>query len=265
MRIEMTDSSAAAASPPLLSITIAAYREAENLTALLPAIQAAAAALTPNYEILVIDTEQPLDDTPAICIAHGVRHIPRRGGSSYGDATRTAIAEARGTYLLNMDADGSHSPEYFRALWAERERFDITIGSRYAPGGHTENPAILIFLSYIVNLTFRIAFRIRARDVTNSFRLYRRDLLTPLHLQSDDFDILEEILIKATLRRPPARIGEVPVTFRRRQAGESKRDLVQFAFGYLKTLRRLRAFAASAKREAREEAATRAAKETLAP
>jgi dolichol-phosphate mannosyltransferase len=101
--------------------------------------------------------------------------------------------------------------------------------------------------------------------VTNSFRLYRRDLLTPLHLQSDDFDILEEILIKATLRRPPARIGEVPVTFRRRQAGESKRDLVQFAFGYLKTLRRLRAFAASAKREAREEAATRAAKETLAP
>ena len=42
----MTDSSAPA-STPLLSITIAAYREAENLAALLPAIQAAAAALTP--------------------------------------------------------------------------------------------------------------------------------------------------------------------------------------------------------------------------
>ena len=127
----MTDSSAPA-STPLLSITIAAYREAENLAALLPAIQAAAAALTPDYEVLVIDTEQPLDDTPAICAAHGVRHIPRRGGSSYGAATRTAIAEARGTYILNMDADGSHSPEYFAALWAQRERFDITIGSRYA-------------------------------------------------------------------------------------------------------------------------------------
>jgi dolichol-phosphate mannosyltransferase len=104
-------------------------------------------------------------------------------------------------------------------------------------------------MSYLVNLTFRVAFSIRAKDVTNSFRLYRRDILTPLTLESNDFDILEEILIKATLRKPPARIGEVPVTFNRRKAGESKRKLAQFAFGYLKTLKRLRSFAKSAKQE----------------
>ena len=45
------------------------------------------------------------------------------------------------------------------------------------------------------------------------------------------------------------RIGEVPVTFGRRKAGESKRKLVQFAFGYLKTLKRLQAFAAAARKE----------------
>jgi dolichol-phosphate mannosyltransferase len=233
----------------LLSVTIPAYREAESLRMILPSIKAAAAALTPDFEVLIVDTQEPMDDTAAICAANGVRHIHRRGGNSYGDAVRTIIAEARGEFLLNMDADGSHSPQYFASMWAERERFDITIGSRYAPGGHTENPAVLIWMSYIVNLTFRLAFSIHAKDVTNSFRLYRRSVLTPLCLESNDFEILEEILIKAIIHRPPARIGEVPVTFARRKAGESKRKLVQFAFGYLKTLHRLRSFAQAAKRE----------------
>lgn len=232
-----------------LTITVAAYREAENLKLMLPEIQQAAAALTPNYEVLVVDTEQPMDDTAAICAQHGVRHVNRRGGNAYGDAVRTLIAEAHGRYILNLDADGSHSPKYFASMWSKRSEFDIVIGSRYAPGGQTENPLILIWMSYIVNFTFRVAFSIRAKDVTNSFRLYNRAILEPLRLQSDDFDILEEILIKSVVATPPARIGEVPVTFSRRKAGESKRKLVQFAFGYLTTLRRLRSYAKTARAE----------------
>ena len=232
-----------------LSITIAAYREAENLAVMLPSIKQAAAALTSSFEVLVVDTQEPFDNTAAVCETHGVRHVFRRGGNSYGDAVRTILAEARGRYILNLDADGSHSPSYFASMWAKRQQADIVIGSRYAPGGHTENPLILIWMSYVVNLTFRLAFSIHAKDVTNSFRLYRRDLLEPLHLQSNDFDILEEILIKASVRKPPARVTEVPVTCSRRKAGESKRKLVQFAFGYLTTLKRLRSYAKSARQE----------------
>jgi dolichol-phosphate mannosyltransferase len=236
-------------SPVDLTIFIPAYLEAENLPALLPEIKSACASLTPRYEVIVVDTEIDMDNTREVCRLNGVRHLNRYGGNQYGDAIRTAIAEARGTYMLCMDADGSHSPSYFASMWAEREKNDITIGSRYAPGGHTENPAILIWMSYIVNLTFRVVFSIRAKDVTNSFRLYRRSILMPMKLESNDFDILEEILIRAVTRRTPAVIGEVPVTFGRRKAGESKRKLVQFALGYLKTLKRMRAFAAAARKE----------------
>jgi dolichol-phosphate mannosyltransferase len=238
--------------PVELTVCIAAYREAENLRAMLPEIKAAAAGLTPRFEVLVVDTEQPLDDTAAICAANGVRHLHRRGGNSYGDAVRTILAEARGEFLLNLDGDGSHAPAYFASLWDARGAADLVIGSRYAPGGRTENPAILIWMSYIVNWTFRVVFRIRARDVTNSFRLYRREILSPLRLLSDDFDILEEILIKAAIVKPGLRIVEVPVTFGRRKAGESKRDLVKFAFGYLKTLQRLRSYAEAARKENRK-------------
>jgi dolichol-phosphate mannosyltransferase len=233
-----------------LSVVIPSYLEAESLRTLLPAIKTGAAALTPSFEVLIVDTQAPLDDTAAVCQLHGVRHLHRTGGNQYGDAVRTGIREARGRYILSMDADGSHSPSFFPALWAKRDRFDIVIGSRYMAGGHTENPAILIWMSYVVNLTFRIAFSIRAKDVTNSFRLYRADVLRALTLESDDFDILEEILITAITKHPSTTIGEVPITFSRRKAGESKRKLVQFAFGYLKTLQKLRKFQKAARREA---------------
>jgi dolichol-phosphate mannosyltransferase len=232
-----------------LTVMLPAYNEGATLRDLLPAIKAAAAVLTPSFEILIVDTQIPMDDTPSICAENDVRHLQRYGGNQYGDAIRSGIAEARGTYLLCMDADGSHSPSYFAAMWARRDAFDIVIGSRYVSGGHTENPAILIGMSYMVNLTFRMAFNIHAKDVTNSFRLYRTEILKPMKLGSNDFDILEEILIKAVTHRPIARVTEVPVTFGRRKAGESKRKLVQFAFGYLSTLRKLRKFQKTARRE----------------
>jgi dolichol-phosphate mannosyltransferase len=148
-----------------------------------------------------------------------------------------------------MDADGSHSAQYFASMWAQRNNADIVIGSRYVSGGHTENPLILIWMSYAVNLIFRVAFNIHAKDVTNSFRLYRSSILKPMRLESNDFDILEEILIKAVTHRPPAHVSEVPVTFGRRKAGESKRKLLQFAFGYLTTLQKLRKFQKAARAE----------------
>jgi dolichol-phosphate mannosyltransferase len=232
-----------------LTVMIPAYREADSLRTLLPRIIAAASALTPDFEVLIVDTQEPMDDTEAVCAAAGARHIHRSGGNQYGDAIRTGIAEARGKHLLCMDADGSHNPSSFASMWAKRAEWDITIGSRYAEGGHTENPAVLIWMSYVVNLTFRLAFKLTARDVTNSFRLYRTAILKGMRLESNNFDILEEILIRCVTHDPPARVGEVPVTFERRKAGESKRKLVAFAFGYLDTLKKLRKFQKDALRE----------------
>src|SRR5271170_2955128 len=93
-----------------LSIVIPCYLEAESLRTLLPAIQQNAAALTPAFEILIVDTEQPMDDTAGLCHLHGVRHLHRSGGNQYGDAVRTGIRQARGRYILSMDADGSTIP-----------------------------------------------------------------------------------------------------------------------------------------------------------
>ena len=93
----------------LLTVMIPSYLEAASLRELLPEVKAAAQALTPAYEILIVDTQEPMDETAEVCAANQVRHVYRTGGNHYGDAIRTGIREARGHYLLCMDADGSHT------------------------------------------------------------------------------------------------------------------------------------------------------------
>jgi dolichol-phosphate mannosyltransferase len=231
-----------------LSVVLPAYEEAGSLKQLLPILKESAQSLTSSHEILVVDTQEPRDDTPALCAALGVTYLPRRGGDLYGDAVRTGMANARGQWILMMDADGSHNPRVFAQLWQHREEFDLVIASRYVRGGETENPAILIFMSHVVNIIFRVLLNLKCYDVSNSFRLYRGDDVRSLQLECNHFDIVEEILVKLVGSRKEFRIKEVPSTFEKRKAGKTKRRLLVFILGYLGTLLRLLRLKAKARR-----------------
>ena len=144
-----------------------------------------------------------------------------------------------------MDADGSHNPRDIERLWAARDGFDVIIGSRYVRGGNTENPAVLIWMSRILNYMYKFAFNLPINDVSNSFRLYRGDQLRAVELVSNDFDIVEEVLIRLTFGEAKATVTEVPVTFERRKAGESKRNLPAFMLSYMGSMRTMRKFRAA--------------------
>lgn len=228
-------------SSPLLSIVLPAYEEAANLRELLPELHRVAKTLTPEYEILVIDAAEPRDDTPQVCADNGIRCIPRTGGARYGNAVCTGLRTSTGRHVIMMDADGSHSPDFIAQLWAYRDEYDLVIASRYVRGGQTENPFILIFLSLVVNITFRLVLGLRCQDVSNSFRLYRGDDVRKLQLECVNFDIVEEILVKLNLQSDsPFRIKEVPFTFGKRKEGKTKRNLAAFAVSFAYTLYRLR-------------------------
>ncbi len=132
-----------------------------------------------------------------------------------------------------MDADGSHSPEFIRELWEKRHNADVVIASRYVAGGHTDNPGLLVGMSRILNRIFRFIVGFPVLDVSNSFRLYRGDLLRSLRLTYRHFDILEEILAKLLWQgRTPATVLEIPYHFERRLAGKSKRNLLVFGLHF---------------------------------
>lgn len=236
---------------PELSIVLPAYEEAANLAVLLPKLHTVAQTLASSHEIVVVDTESPRDATPQICQQHNARYVARRGGNLYGHAIRTALMEAQGKYVVFMDADGSHNPVFLPELWQHRSTADLVIASRYVRGGKTENPAVLIFLSLVVNLVFRFVLGLKCYDVSNSFRLYRGDDLRKLQLKCNHFDIVEEILVKLVFARKAYILKEVPIVFEKRKAGQTKRNLFTFAIGYIVTLVRLMKLKREARRETR--------------
>ena len=224
-----------------LSVVIPAYREAENLRTLLPELEDVLRDITPDHEILVVDTQAPMDDTAEICKSCGAICVRREGGDTYGDAIRTGFARAAGKYVAVMDADGSHNPKDIARFCREMcgGNADLIIGSRYCKGGSTDNPLILQLMSLALNISYRLLFGLKVRDVSDSYRLYRGDQVKQLRLECENFDIVEEILIALKYTVPGFTARELPIRFRKRGAGKSKRKLARFILTYLQSMRRL--------------------------
>lgn len=225
----------------MISIVLPAYQEAENLRKILPELKQAFSDAAISCEILVIDTSKALDNTQQVCTDYHATYINREHGDFYGDAIRTGIRKARGDYILLMDSDGSHLPQDAVRLCQnmEGQPCDMVIGSRYCIGGNTDNSFVLKLMSKCLNITYRLIFALPVKDVSNSFRIYRADAIKSIQLECNNFDIVEEMLIKMDLLLEPFSVREIPVSFQKRMAGESKRDLVKFIFSYFHTIYRL--------------------------
>ena len=223
-----------------LSILIPAYLEEENLRILLPRIKKIVSELAIQFEIIVVDTLTPMDNTQLVCQDHGVTYINRELGNKYGDAIRSAIKHAKGKHLLFMDADGSHSPEFIKTMYANLMDNDVLIASRYIDGGRSDNSKTLIFMSWTVNAIYSWFFSLHCKDVSNSFKIYNGDLLRSVSLKCDNFDIVEEKLIKLKRKKKTLKIKEIPYTFKERMFGNTKRNLFAFIFSFIITLLQLK-------------------------
>jgi dolichol-phosphate mannosyltransferase len=224
----------------VLTIAIPAYLEEENLRILLPRLSKTLMALPVSSEVVVVDTQTPMDNTLMVCRENNAVYLNRSPGNYYGDAVRTAIQYCASQYLVFMDGDGSHAPEFIPNFLKVADSHDVVIASRYVRGGTSDNKKYLLFMSRVVNVLYSVVLNLNCKDVSNSFKLYRTSLLKPLALYSKNFDIIEELLLKMKRDCNNLRILELPFTFKERMFGHTKRNLFIFMFTYLFTLLKLR-------------------------
>lgn len=218
-----------------------AYQEEENLRVLLPRLKDVLEELGEAYEILVVDTKEPLDHTKELCREQGVRYLNQEE-PGFGGAYRKGIQAASMDKLLALDSDGSHSPEYIPAIYTMfMEGYDVVIGSRYIEGGHTSDAKSSQVMSFLLNTAYRICLGIPTRDISTNYRMYHTEQLKQITLTCTNYDVLEEVLLKLKLLvgKDKFRIGESPISFQKRLYGESKRRLIPFIISYIKTLFRL--------------------------
>src|SRR5271163_788360 len=207
-----------------LSIILPVINERDNLRLLIPRLSGVMAREGLSFEILVIDGGST-DGTPDTASQLGARLLrERRRG--YGGALETGFAEAGGDYVLTLDADLSHEPDFVAKLWRARERADIIIASRYTRGGTAYGDLLRRRLSGLLNLSMRLVLSMPVRDMSSGFRLYRREVIEGLEFQGRNFEALEEILVKAYARG--YNVFEVPFTYFPRESGRSHARLIRF-------------------------------------
>ena len=223
-----------------VTVVLPTYNEAENIALLLPQL------LELDVDVCVVDDASP-DGTGALAEAFALKEprvsvIHRSGKLGLGTAYVAGFAHvlaAGADAVLTMDADFSHHPRYIPAMLAAIEQADLVIGSRYVPGGRVLYPLHRRLLSRVANLVARSALKLRARDCTAGFRLYRATVLrnAPIdRIKSNGYSFLVEMLRAVT--RQNIRIVEVPIVFADRTLGKSKISSMEIYKG-MRTVARL--------------------------
>ncbi len=213
-----------------VSVILPVVNEAENLRTLIPRLIALLDRERLTHEIVVIDGAST-DGTREAAQALGARVVAERR-RGYAGAMETGIAEARGDYLLTLDADQSHDPDFIVKMWRARTRADIVIASRYALGGVAYSGFVRRFTSWLLNGLLRRMLSMPVRDISSGYRLYRREALANLELTATNFEVLEEILVKAYASG--FSVVEVPFTYFPRGAGRSHAKLASFGWKILR-------------------------------
>jgi len=180
-------------------------------------------------EVLVVDGHSK-DKTRQIAKECGAK-VVLDGGKGKGDGIRTGIRKAKGDIIVFIDADGSHNPKDIPKLIKpiKNGEADLVVASR-AKGGSDEVRLDLDGLfrqigSEIAAILVNFRWRANLTDIQNGFRAIRRKTALALKLESDGFEIEEEMIMKCLKRG--VRIMEVAGHEYQRRWGVSKLPTTQ--------------------------------------
>ncbi len=129
----------------------------------------------------------------------------------FGSAVRAGFQQARGAFIITIDPDVAGPLTFVRDLWEHRNEAEIVIASRYLPDSRHDMSILRTVGSMVLNAVFRRGLSLRIRDVSSALRLYRADVVKALALEADDYDILEEVLVRAYAAG--WRVAEIPITY----------------------------------------------------
>ena len=197
----------AAGIPDLLSVVIPAHNEEGHIAETVRDLTTALRAADIRYEILVVN-DNSSDSTERILATLSaadpdIRYVNNMPPNGFGFAVRRGLAEFRGEAVAVVMADGSDDPadlvRFYRALL---DGYDCVFGSRFMRGSRVvDYPKPKLILNRLGNLLIRSLFLMRYNDMTNAFKLYRRNAIAGIQpLLSHHFNLTVEMPLKCLIR-----------------------------------------------------------------
>ncbi|MEZ5286039.1 MAG: glycosyltransferase family 2 protein [Vicinamibacterales bacterium] len=208
--------------PRSLSVFFPACNDSGTIASLVITAVQAAEALTPDYEVIVVndgsqdDTPRILDELARIYPDHvRIVHHPKNRG--YGGALRSGFAHATKDLVFYTDGDAQYDPSEMALLWARlTEEVDWVNGWKIS----RSDPLHRIIIGRIYHHTVKTLFGLRVRDVDCDFRLMRRRIFDVVRLEKDSGVICLEMMKK--FQDAGFRVAEVPVHHYHRAFGKSQ-------------------------------------------
>ncbi len=205
------------------------YNENSNIAELISKIREV--NTKQKLDILIIDDNSP--DGTALTIKkimnqdsrlYLVERNKKKGlASAYCEGFKWAIKNNY-NYIIQMDADLSHSPNDVLKFINKLNKYDVIIGSRYKTGVNVVNwPLRRLILSYFANIYARIFTGLDIYDLTSGYKCINVDALKTINLKkinSDGYSF--QIEMNFILANKGFLLTEVPIIFHDRTVGESK-------------------------------------------
>lgn len=221
---------------PLVSIVIPVYNEGGNIRAALSALREQVKC---QHEIMIIydfDEDNTLPVVNELLPSFpNISLVRNKYGRGVLNAIKTGLESASSRYVVVTMADLSDPPEVINAMLDEAERSNASVvcASRYMKGGRqTGGPILKGLMSRTAGLTMCWFAGVPTHDATNSFKLYRKDYLDSVKIESTGgFELGLELVVKAYARGLVIR--EVPTTWTDRTAGESHFKILKWLPSYL--------------------------------
>ena len=203
-----------------ISVVLPAYNEEENMDLCLKnVIECLEDLKFSRFEVILIDdgstdnTGARADEWLARDLRVKVIHHPSNLG--YAMALKAGFGAASESLVFYMDSDNQFDVKELSLLLEHIDDNDIVMGFRI----YRFDPLTRLVLSWGFNLLVRIIFRIRVKDIDCAFKLFRKEVLENINIESKQFFVDAEVLAKA--RYLGYLIAEIPVRHYPRPAGQS--------------------------------------------
>ncbi len=221
-----------------VSIVMPAYNEEANIEKTVVECMETLLAMDTEGEVLVVN-DGSKDLTGEILKTLALKYsnlkvLENEENRGYGYSLNRGLKGASGKLIATIDSDGQFDISELPALISKMEDADMITGYRM----RKKDTFVKVIADRIMNVIIRVLFGVSFRDTNCAFKIYRRDVIGNLNIETNGYQTPTEILLK--MAASDRSIRETGIKHRAREGGSSALNPVKTGFEFLMFLIYLR-------------------------
>lgn len=213
-----------------ISIIVPVYNEEKSIGKVLDGIRRVMKKVKNKYEIIVVD-DASTDRSAKIIKKRKVKMIKHSNNKGYGAALKSGIKNAKGTYILIIDADGSYPVNEIPRLIQLSSKYDMVVGAR--TGTRIEVPLLRRPAKWLLNKLTNYLSGLDIPDINSGLRIFKKEIaLRFFSLFPDGFSFTVTITLASLTN--DYNVKFIPINYYKRKGKSSINPIKDFTgFIYL--------------------------------